>query len=989
MHTSLFSHTPSVTVLDNRGLSVRSIEYHRHPDTLTTTNERITRQQYNPGGFLSRSADPRLQATGLANFTYITDLAGNVLCAQGVDNGTTVSLNDVAGRPFIAVSNVGVTGDKSEAVTHTWQYEAASLAGRPLSVTVQVTGKTARIAERFVYAGNSAAEKKLNLAGLCISHYDTAGQEQTDAIALTGVPQSVTRRLLKDADNPDNVADWQGADASAWNELLGAETLTTQSTADATGAVLTTTDAKGNVQRVAYDIAGLLAGSWLTLKGGQEQVIVKSLTCSAAGQKLREEHGNGVVTTYSYEPETQRLTGIKTERPAGHTSGAKVLQDLRYDYDPVGNVLSIRNDAEETRFWRNQKVVPENTYVYDSLYQLVSTTGCEMANAGQQSSKFPTAAIPLPTDSAAFTRYTRTYAYDNGGNLTRIRHNAAATNNRYTTDITISDRSNRGVLSTLAKSPSDVDGLFTPGGQQKQLQPGQTLNWTARNELLKVSPVQRDGKASDSESYRYDCGSQRVLKVSTQQTGNSTQTQRALYLPGLELRTTQTGSTETESLQVITVGEAGRAQVRVLHWAAGKPAGVNNDPLRYSYDNLTGGSQLELDGSGNLISMEEYYPYGGTAILAARSQTEANYKTIRYSGKERDATGLYYYGYRYYQPWVGRWLSADPAGTVDGLNLYLLVGNNPTSFHDSNGLLREGQSARKLVGEAFVHPLHMQVFERISIEKNIAMSVREAGTFTITALGEGAAAKGHNILEKTIKPGSLKSSYGEKAGAALEQAKASGFVGRVGKWGKSGVQGIYAHNKAGGEDLAYPISLTSTMDNELVNSWIKHKVITPYTGDYDMHDIIKFSGGRGHIPAAESAEERGVKDLINRGVAQVDPSRPFELTAMNVIRHGPQVSFVPYMWEYENDKVVKDNGYLGIVARPGPFPVAMVHKGAWSIFDTSEELFNFYASTNTALPTHWQQSFIERGNGMVSTPQHAPLIDKRRTVQQRCQKVVS
>ncbi len=89
-----------------------------------------------------------------------------------------------------------------------------------------------------------------------------------------------------------------------------------------------------------------------------------------------------MVTTYEYEPETQRLVGIKTERPAGHASGAKVLQDLRYEYDPVGNVLKVTNDAEETRFWRNQKVVPENTYTYDSLYQLVSATGSWSAPPG-------------------------------------------------------------------------------------------------------------------------------------------------------------------------------------------------------------------------------------------------------------------------------------------------------------------------------------------------------------------------------------------------------------------------------------------------------------------------------------------------------------------------------------------------------------------------------------------------------------------------------
>lgn len=183
-----------------------------------------------------------------------------------------------------------------------------------------------------------------------------------------------------------------------------------------------------------------------------------------------------------------------------------------------------------------------------------------------------------------------------------------------------------------------------------------------RNELLKVTPVEREGDIDDRESYRYDAGSQRLLKVSVQKANTTIQTQRTLYLHGLELHTTQNGNTEMEGLQVITVGEAGCAQVRMLHWESGRPDSISNDQLRYSYDNLTGSSGLELDGDGNVISMEEYYPYGGTAVWTARSAVEADYKTVRYSGKERDATGLYYYGYRYYQPRAGRWLSSDPGG---------------------------------------------------------------------------------------------------------------------------------------------------------------------------------------------------------------------------------------------------------------------------------------------------------------------------------------
>jgi insecticidal toxin complex protein TccC len=675
MNTAVFSTTPSVVVHDTRGLLVRDIAYHRHPDTLALTESRITRHRFDTRGRLSQSTDPRLHdlrqadTTVQPNFVYHPSLTGTVLRTDSVDAGTTLALADVAGRPALAVSATGML--------RTWQYEDTSLPGRPLSVTEQASGQPARITERFVWADASDAQKSLNLVGQCVCHYDTAGRVQLSSLSLTGATLSQTRQLLPD----EREADWQGANESVWGTLLSGSAYVTRSTADATGAVVTSTDAKGHLQRVAYDVAGQLKGSWLTVNGGSEQVIVQSLTYSAAGQKLREEHGNGVVTTYTYEPETQRLTGVKTERLAGHASGAKVLQDLRYEYDPVGNVLKISNDAEETRFWRNQKVVPENAYVYDSLYQLVNATGREMANAGQQGS-----GLPLPTDNSTYTNYLRTYTYDTAGNLTQMRHSAPAAGNSYTTAITVSTRSNRGVLSTLTKKAADVDALFTAAGQQTELLPGQQLIWTARNELQQVMPVVREGSPGDVESYRYDGSSQRIVKIGVQKTGNSTQAQRVVYLPGLELRSTKSGDTETESLQVITVGVSGRAQVRVLHWETGRPADITNDQVRYSYDNLIGSSGLEVAGDGNLISMEEYYPYGGTAILTARSQVEADYKTIRYSGKERDATGLYYYGYRYYQPWAGRWLSADPAGTVDGLNLFRMCRNNPIIYSDYLGL---------------------------------------------------------------------------------------------------------------------------------------------------------------------------------------------------------------------------------------------------------------------------------------------------------------
>ncbi|WP_081758232.1 RHS repeat-associated core domain-containing protein, partial [Enterobacter sp. DC4] len=696
--TPIDTRTPVVTVTGPRGRTVRTLAWCRSAPG-ADADLRVTYGRFDDAGRPLAQADPRLGApdTPVDNLTFISSPDGQPLRTLSVDAGRRIMLHDAEGRPCRQQDALGTLT--------AWRYEAYDpaadivLPGRLLAVTEQVTGEaTARTTQQVIYAdrsGTAVAENQTrNRCGTVVRHYDTAGLATADRYALSGALLQQSRTLLPDTADD---ADWAGDDEAAWRAQLepGDDAChITRTAVNATGGVLTQTDAAGHMQRMTYDVAGRVSGSWLTLSGGTEQPVLVSLTWSAAGQKLQEVHGSGVTTNYAYEPQTRRLTGIKTERPAGHDSGAKVLQDLRYGYDPVGNVLTVSDNAQETRFWRNQKVVPVSTYAYDSLYQLIRATGRENAAAGQQGRSLPPLITPLPADSSQYTNYTRTYAYDAGGNLTQIRHSAPATSNSYTTAMTVSHASNRAVLSSLTDDPARVDGYFDAAGHQ--LNPGfsatNTLVWDPRGNLKGVTTVSRTAESgagattNDGERYRYDGQSQRLRKVSQQQTGSGTQTRRVTYLPGLELRRTQSGSTTTEALQVITVGEAGRAQVRVLRWESGKPDGTDSDQARYSVDGLTGSSGLELDGDGNIITMEEYYPYGGTAVWTARSASEADYKTVRYSGKERDATGLYYYGYRYYQPWAGRWLSADPAGTVDGLNLYRMVRNNPVTLFDGNGL---------------------------------------------------------------------------------------------------------------------------------------------------------------------------------------------------------------------------------------------------------------------------------------------------------------
>jgi RHS repeat-associated protein len=120
-----------------------------------------------------------------------------------------------------------------------------------------------------------------------------------------------------------------------------------------------------------------------------------------------------------------------------------------------------------------------------------------------------------------------------------------------------------------------------------------------------------------------------------------------------------------------------------------------NDPsprqlITYQLGNHLGSASLDLDHEAQIISYEEYYPYGSTSYQAVRSRIQVPIKRYRYTKKERDEeSGFYYHGARYYLPWIARWLSADPGDLADGINQYSYTRGNPIIQSDPTGLQGE------------------------------------------------------------------------------------------------------------------------------------------------------------------------------------------------------------------------------------------------------------------------------------------------------------
>ena len=163
--------------------------------------------------------------------------------------------------------------------------------------------------------------------------------------------------------------------------------------------------------------------------------------------------------------------------------------------------------------------------------------------------------------------------------------------------------------------------------------------------------------------------------------------------------------------------------------------------IRYQFSNHLGSASLELDEKANSISYEEYHPFGTSAYRSGRNETEVSLKRYRYSGKERDEeTGLYYYGARHFIAWLGRWSSADPAGFVDGLNVFSFIANRAICFVD-----KEGRNASYFIVGAFIglaSDLAFQITynhkhgrELDDIDENELAIAMVAGGISVTAAG--------------------------------------------------------------------------------------------------------------------------------------------------------------------------------------------------------------------------------------------------------------
>lgn len=115
-----------------------------------------------------------------------------------------------------------------------------------------------------------------------------------------------------------------------------------------------------------------------------------------------------------------------------------------------------------------------------------------------------------------------------------------------------------------------------------------------------------------------------------------------------------------------------------------------SERVTYLHHDALGSTVLTTDEAGRPVLHTQYYPYGET-----RYTSQGYLEDYSFSGKERDAsTGLTYFGARYLDPWVGRWMSPDLAfaspdanelDSAEAVNRFVYALNSPVTYRDESG----------------------------------------------------------------------------------------------------------------------------------------------------------------------------------------------------------------------------------------------------------------------------------------------------------------
>lgn len=660
---------------------------------------RITQYAYDANGRLLQVIYPDGSLTSstydqLGRPVTLTDELGGVTTFEFDDAGRrTAIINALGFRTSFLYDSNGNQSAITDANGHTilFEYNANNL----LTKEIYPDGKSSQ----FEYDSLNRLTSGIDQAGNTTNYeYDCLGR----LISVTDAEGQTTSFAYDELGNLIAQTDAEGRTTTYGYDSRGfatSKTLplgqTTNMTYDDIGNLVTVTDFNGKTTTYSYTLNNQIDS--VTFPDGG----VNSYTYTATGLPATITDSRGI-TTYSYDSRNRvieiahpdgQILGYQYDAFGNRTSLTSTLGTIQYSYDslhrliqvtdPDGGVTNYAYDSVGNRASMTYPNGSKTTYTYDTLNRLINLSNAKSDGTSISDYTYTLAPAGNRTQVQESSGRVVNYTYDNVYRLTQevvtdpvlgnetFAYAYDNVGNRLTSTI-------NGLVNTY--SYDDNDRLIS--------ETGVTYAYDDNGNLLTKTLV-----TGESIEYSYDFQN-RLIQALTINADSSTNTVRFEYdTLGNRVQSTVNDSQVTNYLVdtnmpyaqvMLEYDDVGNLLSSYIYGDDLISMKTNAATSYYLYDGQLSVRQL-LNSSQQVTDEYNYDAFGNLTFSAG--STNNNYL---YTGEQYDPNiGFYYLRARYFDPSMGRFLTADP---FDGLKFepvslhkYLYVANNPVNLIDPSG----------------------------------------------------------------------------------------------------------------------------------------------------------------------------------------------------------------------------------------------------------------------------------------------------------------
>ena len=438
------------------------------------------------------------------------------------------------------------------------------------------------------------------------------------------------------------------------------------------GLLNTTSFTGGTSISRSYDSLGRLEN--ITTTPAADTAQSYTYTNNNLNQRTRVTREDGSYWSFIYNDRGELVSGKKYWSDNSLVLGAQT----EYNFDNIGNRKDVKSGGNQLGNLRQSNYTTNslNQYSQRSVLGAVDVTGTANTAA--------TVTVNNQATARKSDYFYKELTVDNSTAAANAQINVVGARNNFGAggEDAVTQKGGRAFLpQTPEVFTYDDDGNLTSDGHWN-------YTWDADNRLASIEALANlSPETKQRLEFSYDYMSRRI--------------QKKVYAWNIQTSTYQLQSVRkfvNDGWNVVAELDGNNTLVRSFVWGqdlsgtlqdSGGVGGlllINDSGQTYQagYDGSGNVTSLIKAGTGTISASYEYDPFGMT-VKAIGEYAESN--PYRFSTKYTDAeTSLVYYGYRYYQPQTGRWLSRDPLGEDGGVNVYGFVGNNTIGQIDPTGL---------------------------------------------------------------------------------------------------------------------------------------------------------------------------------------------------------------------------------------------------------------------------------------------------------------